>query len=170
MGDERSGQCPGDDARRGTRRARLAPGALIALAVFLAACASDATAPEGGVLPFGEASSGTTVGDGGAPGSSSGTIVGEWERLEIVAFDGDIVTTSIHWLFDADGSCVRVITTTSAVEGIPRTEIRECTWRIGPAEITLRLGTDAEATFPLAFGGFDPNRLVLDGLEYQRVR
>ena len=41
---------------------------------------------------------------------------------------------------------------------------------LGPAEITLRLGTDAEATFPLEFGGFDPNRLILDGLEYQRVR
>jgi hypothetical protein len=170
MADERSGQRPGDDARRIARRARLAPRALAALLVVLSACTSDATAPEDGVLPFGEASSGTNGGSGDGPGTSSGTIVGEWERLEVVAFDGDFITTSIHWLFDADGSCVRVITTTSAVEGIPRTEIRECTWRIGPAEITLRLGTDAEATFSLAFGGFDPNRLVLDGLEYQRVR
>lgn len=147
----------------------MVPHAVVALALLLAACDAAPTAPGAdGVLPFGEGASGT--GGGNGPETSSGTIVGEWERFEAIAFDGDLVTTATHWLFDADGTCVRVITTTSAIEGIPRTQIRECTWRIGPAEITLRLGTDAEATFSLAFGGFDPNRLVLDGLEYQRVR
>jgi hypothetical protein len=170
MADERPGQHAGDDPGRTARGPRLASRALTALLLALAACGSDATAPETGVLPFGEATSGTGPGTGNGPGTSSGTIVGEWERFEAVAFDGDIVTTSIHWLFDADGSCVRVITSMSAVEGIPRTQVRECTWRLGPAEITLRFGTDAEATFPLGFGGFDPNRLILDGLEYQRIR
>lgn len=143
--------------------------ASIALVLLLAACNAEPTAPEpDGGLPFGEGASGT--GSGNGPENSSGTIVGEWERFEAVAFDGDFVTTTIHWLFDADGTCVRVITSISAVEGIPRTQIRECTWRIGPAEITLRLGTDPETTFSLEFGAFDPNRLILDGLEYQRVR
>ena len=141
--------------------------ALLALSL---ACDSGPAAPElDGSLPFGEGTTGTGAG-GNGPGSSSGTIVGEWERFEAVAVNADIVTTTIHWLFDADGTCVRVITSMSANEGIPRSQIRECSWRIGPAEITLRLGTDPEATFPLEFGGFDPNRLILDGLEYQRVR
>lgn len=170
MADERPGQRPGDDARRRARRGRLAPGALTAVILFLAACTSDSTAPDlGGVLPFGEGASGGGSG-GNDPGNASGTIVGEWERFEVVAFDGDFVTTAIHWLFDADGTCVRVITSTSANEGIPRTEVRECTWRVGPAEITLAIGTDPESTFPLEFGGFDPDRIILDGLEYQRVR
>ena len=169
MADERPGQCAGDGARRPPRRG-LVRHAIVALALVLAACDAEPTAPrDDGALPFGEGASGTG-GGGNGPETSSGTIVGEWERFEAVAFDGDIVTTTINWLFDADGTCVRVITTISAIEGIPRTQIRECTWRIGPAEITLRLGTDAEATFSLAFGGFDPNRLILDGLEYQRVR
>lgn len=170
MADERSGQRAGDGVRCAARRGRLAFHALTALLLLAAACDSEPTSPGlEGTLPFGEGAAGNGSG-GNGPEGSSGTIVGEWERFEAVAFDGDIVTTTIHWLFDADGTCVRVITSMSANEGIPRTRIRECTWRLGPAEITLRLGTDAEATFPLEFGGFDPNRLILDGLEYQRVR
>jgi hypothetical protein len=170
MADERPGQRAGDGVRRPAWSGRLAPHALTALLLLAAACDSHPSAPDlGGPLPFGEGATGTDS-DGNGPGTSSGTIVGEWERFEAVALDGDIVTTTIHWLFDADGTCVRVITSMSANEGIPRSQIRECTWRLGPAEITLRLGTDAEATFPLEFGGFDPDRLILDGLEYQRVR
>lgn len=168
MADERPGQRAGDDACRRARRGRLALHTLTALCLLATACDSRSTDPDlDGPLPFGEGATGT---GGNGPGSTSGTIVGEWERFEAVALDGDIVTTTIHWLFDADGTCVRVITSMSANEGIPRSQIRECTWRLGPAEITLRLGTDAEATFPLEFGGFDPDRLILDGLEYQRVR
>lgn len=142
----------------------------MAMLLLAAACDSEPSAPDlEGTLPFGEGAAGTGSG-GNGPASSSGTVVGEWERFEAVAVDGDIITTTIHWLFDADGTCVRVITSMSANEGIPRSQIRECTWRLGPAEITLQLGTDAEATFRLEFGGFDPNRLILDGLEYQRVR
>lgn len=170
MADERSGQRAGDDLRRPARRRGLALHALTALLLLAGACDSAPTSPDlEGTLPFGEGAAGNGSG-GNGPEGSSGTLVGEWERFEAVALDGDIVTTTIHWLFDADGTCVRVITTMSANEGIPRTGIRECTWRLGPAEITLRLGTDAEATYPLEFGGFDPNRLILDGLEYQRVR
>ncbi len=170
MADERPCQRAGDGARRPARRTRLALHALTALLLLGAACDSQPTAPElEGTLPFGEGAAGNGSG-GNGPEGPSGTIVGEWERFEAVAFDGDIVTTTIHWLFDADGTCVRVITSMSANEGIPRSRIRECTWRLGPAEITLRLGTDDEATFSLGFGGFDPDRLILDGLEYQRLR
>ena len=87
----------------------------------------------------------------------------------MVAADGDLLTTTVHWLFDADGSCVRSITTFSANEGFPRTELRECTWSLGPGEITIRIGTDPESTFDAGFGGFDPNLLILDGFEYRRV-
>ena len=132
----------------------------------LAACSAETTAPGAGAgLPFGEG----TTGGGSGTGTITSPVVGEWERFQAIVVDGDIVTTTIHWVFDADGSCARSITTFSANEGIPRTQLRSCTWRPGTAEITIRLGTDPENTFPLEFPGFDPDRMLLDGLEYRRI-
>lgn len=136
------------------------------IALVLAACSAEPTTPgEGTNLPFGPAQSGGN----GAPGSLT-TLIGEWERFEIDPLEGDIVTTTVHWLFNANGSCIRAITTFSANEGFPRTQLSECTWNLGPATITLRFTGDEQATFALSFPGFDPDRMLLDGFEYHRVR
>jgi hypothetical protein len=48
------------------------------------------------------------------------------------------------WRFDAGGSCRQTIVAESLAEGFPRTTERSCI-------------------------GFSPDRLVLDGYEYQRL-
>ena len=139
---------------------------------LMSGCTAEPTAPsDHGNIPFGEGTSGgagagNDDGNGGAPATP---LVGEWERFEVALTPGDVITTTIHWRFGADASCTRVITTHSANEGFARTEVRHCTWSIGPASLTIRYSEGDEGTFDLAFPGFDANRLLLDGLEYQRI-
>lgn len=106
---------------------------------------------------------------GGSTADASGTLVGEWQRFDIAEFEQDLVTTTIHWRFEAGGFCQRTITTFSAVEGFPRTTQRDCQYTLGPLEITITFSTGDTGVFPLSFPGFDPDRLLLDGFEYRRV-
>lgn len=108
---------------------------------------------------------GTSGGERGADAA----LVGSWERFDIAQFDIDIVTTTTRWQFAEDGSCRRLISTMSANEGFPRTTERDCTWLIGPREITIEFVDGGGGTFELSFPGFASDRMLLDGLEYGRV-
>ncbi len=106
---------------------------------------------------------------GGGTSDAGSTLVGEWQRFDVAEFETDLVTTTIHWRFDAGGFCRRTITTFSAAEGFPRIAQRDCAYDIGPLEITITFSTGDSGVFPLSFPGFDPDRMLLDGLEYRRV-
>ncbi len=151
---------------RGIRRRPFRLAGLL-LTLLVAACsAGEPTAfePSQPFNPFGPARSGS---DG--TGTSNSDIVGTWERTDIFSAGGDILTQTTTWEFDSGGFCVRTIESLSALEGIPRTTERSCTWSLSSAEITITLGGSTPAVFDVGFAAFDPNRLLLDGYEYARI-
>lgn len=136
------------------------------MAVVPACSAPEATAPEtggaGADFPAGTSGDGSTVSD-------AETIVGGWERLEVIQFETDVVSTVTRWRFRGDGTCGLDITTLSLAEGIPRTSVRTCVYAVGPLQATITFSGSESATFDLSFPGFDPDRMLLDGFEYRRV-
>ena len=169
MAYQRRSECGGDGAGRVARRRGLGLVRALSLILAVAAAGCDApepTAPE--IIATPDCPSGST---GGGRGTSpdDATLPGEWERFDVFQTDADVVTTTTRWRFAADGTCRRTITSFSVVEGFPRTSTRDCTWTTGVLEITITFAGADAATFDLAFAGFDPDRLVLDGFEYRRI-
>ena len=92
-----------------------------------------------------------------------------WQTVVVIEVPGDLQTWTTTWRFDADGTCRQTVVTESLAEGFPRTTERACTWTINGGR-----GRDqpswaaATLTFDFSFAGLSPDRLVLDGFEYQR--
>jgi hypothetical protein len=147
-----------DFAGRGSHRGIAALGALALLT--LAGCSGDPLAPHPD-RPGGNQSG--TTGGGATP------IVGEWRTVLIVQVPGDFQTWTTTWRFDSAGSCRQTVVTESLAEGFPRTTIRTCTYTISVSDVTITYAGGGELTFEFSFAGFSPDRLVLDGFEYQRV-
>jgi len=104
-------------------------------------------------------------------GNNSIAVLGAWETTIIVSVEGDLQTWTTRWDFNATGLTCRFIQTTeSLVEGFPRIETRPCTWATANGILTVTF-TDNGEVLPMTyeFAGLDPNRLVLDDIEYHRV-
>ena len=129
----------------------------------LVACDGDPTAPRTG-LP----GSGNGSGSGGGGGGES-ALVGEWQAVVVIEVPGDLQTTTTTWRFDAEGGCRRTMVTESLVEGFPRTTVNDCTWATNGGEVTISFAGGGSLTFDFSFAALDPDRLVLDGFEYQRL-
>ncbi|HET7603863.1 MAG TPA: hypothetical protein VFK36_12645 [Gemmatimonadales bacterium] len=142
-------------------------GALAALTLLLGACSAETTAPATGGPPL-DFPSGVS---GGGQANTASAVVGTWRRFDVLSADdsADIITQTTEWAFDSTGACERTITTFDAVEGFPRASQRDCTWDTSVQEITLHWSDGEVNTFSLTFAGFDPDRMVLDGFEYQRI-
>lgn len=125
-------------------------------------CGGDALAP-GPDRPGGD-QSGTTGGGATAP------IVGTWRTVVIVQVPGDMQTWATTWRFDNEGSCRQTVVTESLAEGFPRVTDRACTYAISGFDITITYADGGVLTFEFSFAAFSPDRLVLDGYEYQRIR
>jgi hypothetical protein len=122
-------------------------------------------------------------GDGGPTGSqrpqdddgtSSGggaaeLLVGTWRTVIVVEVPGDIQTWTTTWRFDADGDCLQTVETESLAEGFPRVTERPCTFLVGDFEITVAFTGGATLEFEYSFADFSPDRLILDGFEYDRL-
>ncbi|MFL5516925.1 MAG: hypothetical protein ACJ8DJ_12255 [Gemmatimonadales bacterium] len=81
----------------------------------------------------------------------------------------DLQRWTTTWRFDAGGTCRQTIVTESVVEGFPRTSERSCTFLTRESSVAITYAGGATATFEFSFAGFSPDRLVLDGSEYQRL-
>jgi hypothetical protein len=142
-------------------------GAVVTLTLFLAACSAETTTPttDGPPIDFPSGIS------GGGQVNTASAVIGGWRRFDVLSADSsaDIITQTTEWAFDSAGGCTRTITTFDAVEGFPRGSSRDCTWETGVQEITLHWNDGEVNTFSLTFAAFDPDRMVLDGLEYQRT-
>jgi hypothetical protein len=139
---------------------RMKRGTGAALLLVLGACNQEGNLFETD-RPSGQAGGGTT----------SPVVVGSWETTLIVNVDGDLQTWTTRWDFNAAGlTCRFNQVVESLVEGIPRIETRPCTWLTSNGFVSVTF-TDNEEVLRMAFefADFDPNRLVLDGTEYQRV-
>lgn len=107
----------------------------------------------------------------GGGGTNSPAVVGVWETTIIITVETDIQNWTTRWEFNAAGlTCRFNQTVESLLEGFPRFETRPCTWRTANGVLTVTF-TDNGEVLPMRydFAAFDPNRLVLDDIEYHRV-
>ena len=146
---------------RGGARGRGLAG-LVALTLALAACDTDPVGPPQG-LPSGGST--TRAGDG----SASAALVGSWRTVTVIDVPGDIQTWTTTWRFDAAGTCHQTVVIESLAEGVPRTTERACTWRVSDGQVVIAFTGAGTLAFDFSFAGHSPDRLVLDGFEYQRV-
>ncbi|MEO7474671.1 MAG: hypothetical protein ABIY46_04995 [Gemmatimonadales bacterium] len=133
------------------------------MSLFLAACSGDMVAPRT-----------DQPGGGFGPGSSGGSgtaasLLGVWQTVAIVEVPGDLQTWTTTWRFDADRTCRQTIVTESLAEGFPRTNERVCTWTVNGARVAISFVGAGTLTLDFSFAGLSPDRLVLDGFEYQRL-
>jgi hypothetical protein len=97
-------------------------------------------------------------------------VVGTWQAVLLISVETDLQTWTTTWRFDADGRCLFTRVVRSVLEGVDRTTALACTWRTANASIAVTY-TDwaTTAELPYTFASSDPDRLVLEGVEYSRV-
>jgi hypothetical protein len=161
MADQRRSES-GRDGRRGVRR-RCGLAALVALSLLAAACGADVTGPGRE-----RADDGAGRGSSGGTGSSA-TLIGAWRSVTVIEVPGDLQTWTTTWTFDAEGTCRQTVITESLAEGFPRTTERSCTWRVNDGQVLISFLGGGTLAFDFSFAGLSPDRLVLDGFEYQRL-
>ena len=127
----------------------------------LAAC-GDAGGP--GLFVPGQPGGGTSTVGGGAE-----ALVGSWRNLTVIQVPGDLQTWTTTWRFNADGTCRQTAESESLSEGFPRITSRSCTYVTDGDEITVTYTGGGSVAYEFAFAEFSPDRLVLDGFEYQRL-
>jgi len=136
---------------------------LVPLILLLAACNGDPTAPRTGTAGGGN--------DSGASGGGAGgsALVGAWQTVVVIEVPGDLQTWTTTWRFDSAGTCRQTVLTESLAEGFPRTTERTCTWTTNTGKVAISFVGGGTVTFDFSFAALDPDRLVLDGFEYQRL-
>jgi hypothetical protein len=160
MAGQRRGQLHRDRARGGPRRWGL--GLLGSLLIAGSACGGDADGPD----PLGP---GRNPGGSSGGGSNDPTVVGSWENVSVIQVPGDVQRWTTVWLFDAEGMCQQTVETESLAEGQAHVTERACTYATAAGEITIHYLGAGTLTFDFSFADFSPDRLVLDGFEYQRL-
>lgn len=119
-------------------------------------------------------------GEGGlfAPGRNPGVsgggggdaLVGRWETTLVLDVPPDFQTWTTMWTFRSDRTCHYRQTVVSVLEGGARVKERDCEWRTANTVITVTWAdTGAEEGLPFSFAALDPNRLLLQGIEYRRA-
>ena len=131
--------------------------------LLLAACDADPTGPRMGQAGGGNGSGASGGGDGGS------ALVGAWQAVVVIEVPGDLQTWTTTWRFDAAGTCRQTVVTESLAEGFPRTTERACTWTTSNGEVAISYVGGGTLSFDFSFAALDPDRLVLDGFEYQRL-
>jgi hypothetical protein len=134
----------------------------LSLLLILAACSEAPLGP--GPFDRGGDRGGASGGDGAAE-----TLVGTWRTTLVIEVPGDLQTWTTTWRFDQDGTCHQTQESESLVEGFPRTTERNCTFTTDAAVMTVSFIGGGMLTLDFTFAGFSPDRLVLDGFEYQRI-
>jgi hypothetical protein len=141
----------------------------LALAAALACASPEALGPGAGPPAGGGGTPGTVGGGAGGGSTDRSPLVGSWRNEIVVRIDGDVQRWTTTWDFAAGGDCRKTAVTLSLVEGFPRTTVRDCRWTFDGRSIVLEFVDGGRSTFAVSFAGFDPNRLLLDDLEFARV-
>ncbi len=147
-------------------------GLALALALCLSACAApDQTGPStGGGDALGQpVTPPATGGGGGGGGAALGALIGDFQTISVIPVNGNFQSTVTQWRFAADSSCRRTVRTTLLSEGIAQTTLADCTYTTSVNSVLVTFPGSPTAVFSVSFAGFSPDRLVLDGVEYQRI-
>lgn len=135
-----------------------------------------------GVLAAGLVACGGTLRDPGdlsgpgtsPPGSSSqaSPVFGQWRHLRVFILESDVQTTTTDWTFDRDLTCRFKRTFESLVAGVPDVTERRCRFVIEAFDLVVTFDDAAAAgpvRLPYTFAASSPDRLVLEGVEYERL-
>ena len=102
---------------------------------------------------------------------SRNAFVGEWEVTLLITAGGDMQTWTTTWIFESDRTCVYHQEIHSVLEDITRTRTRLCTWATSGSNLIITYDdTGLSETMEYEFPGFDGDRLILQDIEYRRIR
>ncbi len=97
-------------------------------------------------------------------------MLGIWENTMLIAVQNDFERVTTTWEFNPDGTCRHVTVTQSLLEGVPFTRVRDCRYDVPGSVIRVTYdGAPESVEFEFTFAGFSPDRLVLDGFEFERI-
>lgn len=102
----------------------------------------------------------------GGGGSSSPSIAGTWSRILVVEQPDDIITSETVWIFGADNTCERRVTTTTFSSGFSETQVEPCTYVLERSLLTIQFLSGQPVTFTAVVSG---GSLFLDGVEFRRA-
>ena len=110
-------------------------------------------------------------GSGGVAGGDGPTerLVGTWRTVVVVTVPGDIQTWTTVWRFEPDGSCRQTMETESLAEGFPRVTERSCAFVAHDFDVSITFTGGGTLVLEYSFADFSPDRLILDGFEYERL-
>jgi hypothetical protein len=104
----------------------------------------------------------------GGPGPAA-RLAGTWRNVVVISVPGDLQTWTTTWRFESDGRCLQTVETESLAEGFPRVTERACTFAARDFDVTIAFTGGGTLVFAYSFADFSPDRLILDGFEYERV-
>ncbi len=109
--------------------------------------------------------------NGGTSGGNdaAGRLIGTWRTTLVVEVPGDVQTWTTTWRFIEGGGCHQTRETESLSEGFPRITERPCTFAIDGRELVVTFTGGGTLVAEFSFALFNPDRLVLDGFEYERI-
>ncbi len=150
------------DGRTGRGRRRVGGlGLAVPLFLMLLAACGDGN-PTGTERPAGN------EGISGSEGPAE-RLAGVWRTVVVLEVPGDIQAWSTTWKFESDGTCLQTVVTQSLAEGFPRTTERRCIFAARDFDVSISFAGGGTLVFEYSFADFSPDRLILDGFEYQRL-
>jgi hypothetical protein len=96
-------------------------------------------------------------------------LIGTWRTVALVEVPGDIQAWATTWRFEPDGRCIQLVETRSVAEGFLRTTERPCTFVASDFDVSVAFTGGGTLVFEYSFADFSPDRLILDGFEYERL-
>jgi hypothetical protein len=136
---------------------------LVMSALVLAGCEGAVRDPVG----LGNGGDGGTIGGGGNGGN---VLLGSWETTFIFRTSSDVQTHTVTWSFTSGGSCRRVVEIYSVLEDRTLVTGTDCTFNSGGGQVAVTYeGRSSAVNFSYTLENFSPDRLILDGVIYDRI-
>jgi hypothetical protein len=142
---------------------------LFTLTLALAACEGAVRDPVG----LGGGDDGIIIGGGGGGGgggTGGGVLLGSWETNFVFQTSNDVQRHTVTWTFNSGGTCRRVVEIYSVLEDRTLTTSVNCSFTSGGGEVAITYaGSSTAVSFSWSLEHFSPDRLILDGVIYDRI-
>lgn len=116
----------------------------------------------------------TTATSGGGGGNGGGQqnspLIGTWQAIFLFRLDNDVQRQTTTWEFHSDGTCRRTVDTFSVLADQTFRTVSDCSFRSGAFDVSVTYaGNSAAVTFQWSLQDFSSNKLILDGVVYDRI-
>ena len=103
-------------------------------------------------------------------GGTAGLLVGSWQNIFLMRLENDAQKITTTWQFRSDRTCRRTVDTFSVLLDGSIVTVTDCTWAADGFSVTvIYAGNASGVTFSVALSNFSPNRLILNGILFDRV-